>query len=133
MRKYRGMTKEGEWVYGYYFVQNEKHYIYQDLAYIDKRVLHWSVEVLPGTVGQSTGLTDKGSKEIFAGDIVRITRCDNGEQEIAFVEWSPKDCSVCYSVGERRYVYRVNTNMEPEIIGNIHQNPELMEAEDGSD
>ena len=64
---FRGKTEQGEWVYGYYFKSNTgKTYI---LTYADDaggkltRIL-WN-EVIPSTIGQYTGLTDKNGTKIF--------------------------------------------------------------------
>lgn len=58
--RFRGQTKTGEIVYGYYTVHNNVHYINKQ-------------PVLPDTVGQSTGLFDDNKVEIFTGDVV-VTR-----------------------------------------------------------
>lgn len=81
------------------------------------------VEVDPSTVGQFTGLTDKNGKKVFDGDIVR---CLYGEtfyqNEIIFVEGgfcvrhNHNEYACCAALSEHESI---------EIIGNIHDNPEL--------
>lgn len=75
---------------------------------------------------QFTGLLDKNGKEIYEGDIVRH-RCygENGTFTIDTIIGS-KDCPFigCGWIAERDG----GTGQEPinEVIGNIHQNPELL-------
>lgn len=89
----------------------------------------------PETVGQFTGLTDKNGKKIFEGDIVAQNWYDHDEPsddsfgEVVFCEY---DCSFSVmDVGKdgivplgRCHAY----HWEAEVIGNIHDNPELLEV-----
>lgn len=71
------------------------------------------IEVIPETVGQHTGLTDKNGKKIFEGDIMR-----NAGNVVEF-------CSDSFCInGDCPLSYWTKT----EIIGNIHDNPELLKG-----
>lgn len=74
-----------------------------------------------GTVGQFIGLTDKNGKKIFEGDIVK------------YINSSP--CKINYIDSQfvmmRNNFYRNFERVyddEIEVIGNIHDNPELLEV-----
>lgn len=79
---------------------------------------------------QSTGLKDKNGKEIFEGDIVRFTLTDG------FSYVTLEDGIITYELcafyvvnGLAEYLISdINTN-KIEVIGNIYENPELLEEE----
>lgn len=90
---------------------------------------------------QFTGLLDKNDKEIYEGDIIKYTRygwrCfrhlkDNTDLITYYaIEWSDRYCafrSENKSVGGSLIFddNRAERN-EIEVIGNIYQNPELLE------
>ena len=87
-----------------------------------------------GSVGQYTGLTDKNGKKIFEGDIVKREYTlwhgetkKTRETQIGVVSYSNKDCGFCLDkVCNLRKPWDGDTL---EIIGNIHDNPELLEVE----
>lgn len=128
MREYlfRGKRKDnGEWVYGN-FVRG----CVDDFAYIvefgNKDLCRNFVDVIPETIGQYTGLTDKNGKKIFEGDIV------NFKTTAYFFH----NCKIEYDIcdGCFRAVDR-NAQSFPmcgcfiyEVIGNIHDNPELLKG-----
>lgn len=131
MGLYRGKRKDnGEWIEGFLVVIGKLYYILTGKVDITKGVALERFEVIPSTVGQFTGLSDKTGKRIFEGDICRNTKTG----EIVSVKWhgtmagyvwsKPKnDNKHLYDFGELFRVYD-----KYEVIGNIHDNPELLEV-----
>lgn len=106
----------GKWVYGGIFPQNKggAYSIIYTYKPIDK------YPVYSETVGQYTGLTDKNGIKIFEGDILKDSLgC------IYVVEWEEEGRFLGFTK-DRRIMY-VNRVPKSEIIGNIFDNPELME------
>ena len=87
--------------------------------------------VLPDTVGQFTGLTDKNGKKIFEGDIIKGKFSNYAiladEAERAFVYG--KSYKGGYKNLMSDYLLKSSYPNGIEIIGNIHDNPELLEVE----
>lgn len=114
--KFRGKRLDnGEWVYGDLFRMNGFPYIYPG---------HY--EVIPDTVGQFTGLLDKNGKEIYEGDIVAN---DFGNTNIVnmTVEWCTDGYWALHEIdGDDTMHFVADYLKEIEIIGNIHDNPELL-------
>ena len=80
---------------------------------------------------QSTGLRDKSGKEIFEGDILKVTNLASWLEVVSFNEKKAMFVSKETKSGvEETPLYDLfNTDIfEVEIIGNIHTNPELAEV-----
>ena len=114
--EFRGKEKIGEWIYGYLGKS------YGSLV-ID------NVAVIPETVGQYIGIRNGKGVKVFEGDILKCEK-NNPENpydpdiDIGVVRW--KDG--CFRIDDIGYVDMIDNDFdEIEVIGNIHDNPELLE------
>lgn len=83
-------------------------------------------QILPQTVGQYTGLSDKNGKKIFEGDIIQCFWYVTGEKIIGSVEFYEHTAKYCVR-GSNHLVGLYQCRMI-ENIGNIHDNSELLEV-----
>ena len=122
----------GEWVEGYYVYCRKRHYILPVLNKaigFDEREDEW-VEVDPDTICQYTGLTDKNGEKIWENDILR--RDGYWDMRIEF----ENGAFMVRNADKIQYINRVTYTSistfdikEYEVIGNIFDNPELLEEE----
>lgn len=150
-------TDNGEWVHGYYVAANHNWHnrgVHKDwivtaaCANGGWFALHGRHPVVADTVGQYTGIKDKNGTMIFDGDVVKIgvsygegynSRSVTGV--IAYDDmgylgviveyydgrpvWSDIICELDLSGAIEDYCF--------EVIGNVHDNPELMEVGHAAD
>lgn len=129
--RFRAKRDTGEWVEGSLFVPDLPTTPTQ--ICMGTNIVRISYDVMPETVGQFTGLTDKNGTKIFEGDILKL----GGDN---LPHW--------HEEGDVVEVYYVGGAFEPlgdydsdcgtavvarfcEVIGNIHDNPELLKEAKG--
>lgn len=122
----------GEWVYGY--LVNKifgSQPIIISMAYMgDDCFIEWEYEhIHPDTVGQYTGMTDRNGQKIFEGDIVEDGRDYNEEDGYGVVEWNDGAFEVISEGNWSGTFYTNYYGYEFNIIGNIHDNPDLLKGE----
>ena len=131
--KFRGLTNNGTWVYGN-LIQGKKGDCY--ICSINENPIYkngdsWYIDspcyvVIPETVCQFTGLVDKNEKDIYEGDILKITLYDD--------EWKTKvrdyygtlvidveGCDWCTTA-----LSFLDEESDKEVLGNFYENPELL-------
>ena len=127
-----------EWVYGYYVVLDSG---FEMVECIWQLGAERATPIDPDTLGQFTGLTDVNGREIYEGDIILFQTFSNWDDEsmkrhkatVIFKEgcfmWDILKFgkkSVTYYANAKEPLRNTNSIWGLEVIGNIHENPELL-------
>ena len=135
-------TDNGEWIFGDLFHRNEE-------VLINNFSQGFNISVIPETAGEFTGLLDKNGKRIFEGDILKCHDNPKDLVKVVFGEFGVVDtdteCPVDTVIGWHYEVIPTDelSTVEPfclsmpltnsyikychmEVIGNIHDNSELL-------
>lgn len=125
---FRGKGKNsGNWFYGGYCEINNS------VCIIEKKGLY--VGIIPETIGQFTGLCDRHGRKIFEGDIIRAihykeelnTSYINFEDGIYWCELITGSFIECCET-----LFEQHCECGLEVIGNIHDNPEMLGGEENA-
>lgn len=139
---FRGQRLDnGEWVEGFYIEDkwgdssgNELHGILQDRT-CPPGLADWTpVPVQKETVGEYTGLTDKNGRRIFEGDILFSAVDLDGDgvlsKELLTVYFDKKLAGFLLKSNQSKIPCEIENCAGMEIVGNTHDNPELLEVEE---
>ena len=134
--KFRGLSidenSKGEWQYGHLIEDRGRAFIINEVVEANEQYItigSWC-PVNIESVGRFTGMFDKNGKEIFEGDILAFETDDEvinvnvfwDEEHALFMFESKK-----YNEQEPLAELVENNTYPFEIIGNIYENPELLE------
>ncbi len=143
-------TDSGEWVEGNHLYDDMtgKHYIVPFDNITENMCVGF--EVIPETVGQYTGLDDKNGKKVFKGDILEFEDCSkdgdgvtnfftnaaevvfcNGRFEFGHMKYYGETSAIyayCGGHAEMMEFFRCSA-----VVGNIHDNPEMLEVKEWKD
>ena len=122
--KFRGKSKaHNDWEYGAYYYKRP-----DTLWRIDNGRWLYFIEVVPETIGEFTGFKDTNDKEIFEGDFIQndshpeliytVQMLDNGTWSGIFID----------DEDEAPLLSWLLDNAPFKVIGNIYDNPELLEG-----
>lgn len=108
----------GKWVYGQYaYLLNARTEDGEPIKHMIVDGTPFGQTVDPSTVGQYTGLTDKNGKKVFEGDILKWDSDEYGSEYNEICSWD-------YELLDMR---QNDWKEWCEVVGNIHDGPELME------
>lgn len=117
----------GEWVAGFLHCKNDKWYI------SNKAGSPFAYEVRPDTICQCTGLKDKNGELIWENDVVNCLT----EECCGCIGWNESEAGFYFNVlledgrFEEEYIYDYQDGIG--VIGNVFDDPELLESEVGND
>ncbi len=135
--KFRGIRVDnGEWVYGSLFTPKYKNcgeaFIIPDYAELLSGALMNLIEVIPETVGQSTGLKENTSKKwikLFGGDIIEFDDTEiGGDKCVGEIIWCDDQAlgNLEWGLWTKDGYYRTNFLGKIKLLGNKHENGDLL-------
>lgn len=128
---WRKFPEKEQWIIGYYVLgfneyEQPVHLIFEptSMFFSHGETDGWT-EIDSNTLCRCTGLKDKNGKLIWENDIVKI----NNSKINTLITFRDFEI-ICTIPREKYYKHRLEYDMEYEVIGNIFDNPELLESEE---
>lgn len=112
----------GQWAYGNLIIDDSGNS--EIIDYENNREIRYDVR--GETIGQFTGKYDKNQRKVYEGDIV-LQQGYNGRKEKMVVRFDNGAFIVGYHSGSSTRKKPMLISDKCEVIGNIHDNPELLQ------
>lgn len=125
----------GEWMYGDLIENQGRFFIYHATSETtiecndDRRIIVAAVEVDPDTVGQYTGLKDRYGDRIWEGDIIHTKQYGKDEYGLnhcGYDIFSVRFINSSFRIESNNRWFYLTDGHHIEVIGNIHDNPDLL-------
>ncbi len=141
--KFRGRRVDnGKWVYGFYakrvYVEpGSPATVFHYIVVPDRHNESWNFYEVYPKVLQFTGFRDKHGKDIYEGDIVEVKDRRYELHGIGIVEWDKENglWMIYFPDTQGATMLRdwlpkeYEASLSIEVIGNVYENPELLEEE----
>lgn len=140
--KFRGKSLRcNTWVYGHYCRLNNTDCIILQPKFTvndnkDEVITTMAEEIDIKTLGEYIGLEDYKGQEVYEGDVILSSWWDDEPQEVKFHKYGFKGFDIRQKIVHGRELYEGIDNLLDgcfgdvfEIMGNIHDNPELLSGE----
>ena len=127
---FRGKNEYGEWLEGLLLWWHDTEDVQITQNKKPPKGGSYTQYIIPETVGQYTGLTDKNGKKIFEGDVVAGALYWQERPKNGLVAFRDGSFGLIWYRGEVEQFnpFTSMCNVEYEVIGNIHDNPELLKG-----
>lgn len=128
---YRGKRVDnGAWETGSLVIIRRE--LSDEQVYIADKMTGYLTPVIPETVGESTGIPDKNQRLIYEGDVFK-----DSLGYISVVEWCDDGRFLGFAINRKvsgymhggRVITYIDKDPTVEVIGNVVDNPELLEVE----
>ena len=144
IKNWRELPTEEQWVYGYYVrgfnvYEEPIHIIFDPTTIFENNKTDGWDEIDPDTLCRYTGLPDKNGNKIWENDVVKEFNSQGDEWNLSKVVFAEHSLNLGWCVEGIKTLHRFNrrlfnvgldsnTAQKSEVIGNIFDNPELLEG-----